>query len=142
MAPKRVWQNLTAGAHRHLVDAQFPQGRVLSLHTDGNGWLWVGTDSGAARIIGSRVEAIPNLKDQTVNAIIEPEKGRLIMATEQGMVYECRVKADGGYDVKPLLAYPLESADAENPGLLPITSLTVAHDQLLAGSLSRGLTGD
>jgi len=122
-----------------LVDAQFPQGRVLSLHTDSNGWLWVGTDSGAARIIGSRVEAINNLKDQTVNAIIEPEKGRLIMATEQGMIYECRIKPDGGYEVKPLLAHPLESADADNPGLLPITSLTVAHDQLLAGSLSRGL---
>ena len=122
-----------------LVDAQFPQGRVLSLHTDSNGWLWVGTDTGAARIIGSRVEAINNLKDQTINAIIEPEKGRLIMATEQGMIYECLIKSDGGYEVKQLLAQPLESADADNPGLLPITSLTVAHDKLLAGSLSRGL---
>jgi signal transduction histidine kinase/ligand-binding sensor domain-containing protein len=122
-----------------LVDAQFPQGRVLSLHTDSNGWLWVGTDSGAARIIGSRVEAIPNLKDLTINAIIEPEKGRLIMATEQGMIYECLVKSDGGFEVKQLLAQALESADPETPGLLPLTSLTVAHDQLLAGSLSRGL---
>lgn len=122
-----------------LVDAQFPQGRVLSLHTDSNGWLWVGTDTGAARIIGSRVEAINNLKDQTINAIIEPEKGRLIMATEQGMIYECRIKSDGGYEIKPLLTQPLESADTDNPGLLPITSLTVAHDKLLAGSLSRGL---
>ena len=90
-----------------LVDAQFPQGRVLSLHTDSNGWLWVGTDTGAARIIGSRVEAINNLKDQTINAIIEPEKGRLIMATEQGMVYECLIKSDGGFEVKQLLAQPL-----------------------------------
>ncbi len=122
-----------------LVDAQLPQGRVLALHTDANGWLWVGTDNGVARIIGSRVEAIPNLKDQTINAIIEPEKGRLIMATEQGMVYECLVKSDGGVDVKQLLAHPLESADVENPGLLPLTSLTVAHGQLFAGSLSRGL---
>ena len=34
---------------------------------------------------------------------------------------------------------PLESADRDRPGPLPLTSLTVAHDKLFAGSLSRGV---
>jgi signal transduction histidine kinase/ligand-binding sensor domain-containing protein len=122
-----------------LIDPQLPPGRILALHTDSKGSLWVGTDNGAARITSGRVEAIRRLDGQTVNAIIEPESGRLIVATEQGMVFECRLKSDSGIEVKPLLAQALESADRDRPGLLPLTSLTVAHDKLFAGSLSRGL---
>ena len=70
-----------------------PQGRVLSLLTDASGALWVGTDNGAARILNGRVDAVKELQGQTINAIIEPENGRLLMASEQGMVYECRTNA-------------------------------------------------
>ncbi len=122
-----------------IVDQNIPQGRVLALHTDSAGSLWVGTDSGAARILFGQVQAVPPLQNQTINDIIEPEKGRLIMASEQGMVFEVHLKNDGGFDVKPLLNQPLESADRDHPGLLPLTSLTIAHDKLFAGSLSRGL---
>src|SRR5882762_6334865 len=119
-----MWFGTEAGLARFdgrrmqtINDAQMPQGRVLSLLTDASGALWVGTDSGAARIVSGRVEAVKDLQGQTINAIIEPESGRLLMASEQGMVYECRA----------------------NPGALPLTSLTVANNKLLAGSLSRGL---
>jgi signal transduction histidine kinase/ligand-binding sensor domain-containing protein len=122
-----------------VVDPAMPQGRVLALHTDAAGSLWIGTDNGAARMNGGRLQSIPALSSQTINAIIEPENGRLLMATEQGMVYECRPKPDGGVEVKPLLTQPLQSADVDRPGPLPLTSLTVAHDKLFAGSLSRGL---
>jgi len=141
-----MWFGTEAGLARFdgrrtqtLVDSELPQGRVLALHTDARGSLWVGTDNGVARIMSGRVEAVTGLKGQTVNAIIEPIDGRLIMATEQGMVFECNFKPDGGYEVKQLLAQPLASADIDRPGPLPLTSLTVAHDKLIAGSLSRGL---
>ncbi len=140
-----MWFGTEAGLARFdgrrtqtINDAQMPQGRVLSLLTDTSGALWVGTDNGAARIVNGQVLALKELQGQTINAIIEPENGRLLMASEQGMVYECRANA-GGFQLKQLLAKPLESADRDNPGALPLTSLTVAHDKLFAGSLSRGL---
>ena len=141
-----MWFGTEAGLARFdgrrtqtLVDSELPQGRVLALHTDARGSLWVGTDNGVARIMSGRVESVTRLKGQTINAIIEQVDGRLIMATEQGMVFECSLKADGGFEVKQLLTEPLTSADIDRPGPLPLTSLTVAHDKLIAGSLSRGL---
>ena len=61
------------------------------------------------------------------------------MATEQGMIFECRTDHDGSLQVRPLLAQPLASADKDHPGPLALTSLTFAHDKLFAGSLSRGV---
>lgn len=140
-----MWFGTEAGLARFdgrrmqtITDPQMPQGRVLSLLTDASGALWVGTDNGAARILNGRVDAVKEVQGQTINAIIEPESGRLLMASEQGMVYECRTNS-GPFQIKQLLAGPLESADKDNPGALPLTSLTVAHDKLFAGSLSRGL---
>src|SRR5882724_1713990 len=140
-----MWFGTEAGLARFdgrrmqtINDPQMPQGRVLSLLTDASGALWVGTDNGAARIVNGRVDGVKDLQGQTINAIIEPEGGRLLMASEQGMVYECRTNA-GALQVKKLLDKPLESADKDNPGALPLTSLTVAHEKLFAGSLSRGL---
>ncbi|MEP6742929.1 MAG: two-component regulator propeller domain-containing protein [bacterium] len=140
-----MWFGTEAGLARFdgrrtqtINDPQMPQGRVLSLLTDASGALWVGTDNGAARIVNGRVEAVKDLQGQTINAIIEPENGRLLIASEQGMVYEYRANA-GAIHVKQLLSEPLKSADKDNPGALPLTSLTVAHDKLFAGSLSRGL---
>ena len=153
-----MWFGTEAGLARFdgrrmqtISDAQMPQGRVLSLLTDASGALWVGTDNGAARILNGRVDAVKELQGQTINAIIEPEPGRLLMASEQGMVYECRTNggslqtgvpsgaAPPAWKIKQLLAKPLESADRDNPGPLPLTSLTIANEKLLAGSLSRGL---
>ena len=139
-----MWFGTEAGLARFdgrrmqtINDVQMPQGRVLSLLTDAAGALWVGTDSGAARILNGKVDAVKELQGQSINAIIEPENGRLLMASEQGMVYECRTS--GPFQIKQLLTKRIESADRDNPGALPLTSLTIAHDKLFAGSLSRGL---
>ncbi len=141
-----MWFGTEAGLARFdgrrtqtLVDPALPAGRVLALHTDRRGSLWIGTDNGAARILSGHVETIEALKGQTINAILETTDGRVLMPSEQGMLFECLLKQDGGYDCKPLLAEPLLSADADNPGLLPLTSVAVVHDSVLAGSLSRGL---
>ena len=140
-----MWFGTEAGLARFdgrrmqtINDAQMPQGRVLSLLTDASGALWVGADNGAARILNGRVDAVKELQGQTINAIIEPEAGRLLMASEQGMVYECRTSS-GPFQIKQLLGKPLESADKDKPGALPLTSLTIANNKLLVGSLSRGL---
>jgi signal transduction histidine kinase/ligand-binding sensor domain-containing protein len=140
-----MWFGTEAGLARFdgrrmqtINDPQMPQGRVLSLLTDASGALWVGTDTGAARILNGRVDAIKEIQGQTINAIIEPENGRLLLASDQGMVYECHTSR-GAFQIKQLLDKPLESADRDHPGALPLTSLTIANNKLLAGSLSRGL---
>ncbi|MFN2510402.1 MAG: two-component regulator propeller domain-containing protein [Pyrinomonadaceae bacterium] len=116
-----------------------PSGRVLALRTDDDGALWIGTESGAVRMLGGSFEVLRETAGKVVTAIIAPERNRLVMATEHGMIYECRKKEDGTLDVRQLLEQPLESADRDRPGPLPLTSLIVVDGKLLAGSLSRGL---
>ena len=84
-------------------------------------------------------EVLRETAGKVVTAIIAPERNRVVMATEQGMIFECRKKEDGTLDVHQLLEQPLESADRDRPGPLPLTSLNVVDGKLLAGSLSRGL---
>ena len=116
-----------------------PSGRVLALKTDGSGGLWIGTESGAVRMFGGSFEVLRETAGKVITAIIVPERNLVVMATEQGMIFECRKKDDGKLDVRQLLEQPLESADRDRPGLLPLTSLIVVDGKLLAGSLSRGL---
>jgi signal transduction histidine kinase/ligand-binding sensor domain-containing protein len=122
-----------------ITDSELPAARVLALKTDDEGVLWIGTDSGAARLVGGKFESIGETAGKVVTAIITPERGRAVMATEQGMIFECRTDHDGSLQVRPLLAQPLPSADKDHAGPLALTSLTFAHDKLFAGSLSRGV---
>lgn len=116
-----------------------PAGRVLALVSDSSGALWVGTETGAARMLWGRFDVVRETAGQSVTAIIAPEAGRVLMATEQGNVYESRTAADNSFQTRPLLNQPLESADREHPGPLVITSLVVADNKLFVGSLSRGV---
>jgi hypothetical protein len=143
-----------------INDPQLPAGRVLALQTDQEGTLWVGTEAGASRLTGNGFEAIKETAGKTISSIIAPEARRVLMGTEQGQVYETRVMlvatvtVTGGFssgerqqstgskevlDTRALLNQPLESADRERPGPLPITSLSWANNRLLAGTLSRGV---
>ncbi|HYN24113.1 MAG TPA: two-component regulator propeller domain-containing protein [Pyrinomonadaceae bacterium] len=116
-----------------------PSGRVLALKTDEDGALWIGTESGAVHMRDGSFEVLRETAGKVITAIIAPERNRVVMATEQGMVFECRKKEDDTLDVHQLLEQPLESADRDRPGPLPFTSLNVVDAKLLLGSLSRGL---
>ncbi|MGH8526568.1 MAG: ligand-binding sensor domain-containing protein, partial [Gammaproteobacteria bacterium] len=122
-----------------IKDPALPGIRVLSLKTDDAGALWIGTDSGAARIVGGQVENIGATTGNAISAIATSDHGRVLLATEQGKIFQCRTSQDGPVQVQSLLPTPLESADREHPGSLVITSLTLVDGKLLAGSLSRGL---
>jgi len=132
-----------------INDPAVPSGRVLALKMDRSGVLWIGTDTGAARLVAGRFEALPEMAGKVVTSIIVNDDGSLLLATEQGQVFECRVResqpsglgqaSQSAIDIKPLLDQPLQSADRERPGPLPFTSLTVAQGKLLAGSSSSGL---
>src|SRR4030095_15973293 len=67
------------------------------------------------------------------------ESGQILLATEQGKIFECRTTPSGAVQVRSLLNAPLESADRDSPGPLAITSIAVINGKTIAGSLSRGL---
>jgi signal transduction histidine kinase len=113
--------------------------RILALESDQHGGIWVGTDAGAARMLWGRFDVARETVGQTITIIIAPDPDRVLMATEQGNVYESRIAQDGSFQTRSLLNQPLQSADREQPGPLAITSLAVIHEKLYAGTLSRGV---
>jgi signal transduction histidine kinase len=122
-----------------MTESGLPSGRILALQSDQDGALWIGTETGAARFVGGRFEVISEMGGNSITAIITPERGRVLMATEQGNVLECRIGADGLRHTQTLLTQSLESADREHPGPLSLTSLLIFRNNLFAGSLSRGV---
>ncbi len=141
-----------------INDPALPVGRVLALQTDQEGGLWVGTEAGAARFSAGEFEAIKETAGQTVSSIITPQAGQALMTTEQGRVFECRIRVittttitssvssreepPGSrtvLDTRALLNQSLQSADREHPGPLVITSLSLANNRLFVGTLSRGV---
>jgi signal transduction histidine kinase len=122
-----------------MTESGLPSGKILALQTDQDGALWIGTETGAARMMYGRFDVISEIGSDPINAIITPERGRVLLATEKGNVFECRIGPDGSRHTQALLTQSLESADREHPGPLPLTSLLMVNNKLFAGSLSRGV---
>jgi len=141
-------------------DPGLPGGRVLALQTDQSGALWIGTETGASRYMAGVFQPLKETSNQTISSIITPERNRVLLASEQGQVFECRISTTSVAGVagdsitgrppepattqtvlqtRPLLTQPLESADRDRPGKLVITSLLWTNDHLFAGTLSRGV---
>ena len=121
-----------------INDPAVPAGRVLALQTGTDGTMWVGTESGAARFSGGVFERIKETTTQSVSAIVTVN-GDAFMTTEQGNVFESRVRPGAAPETHALLNEPLQSADRERQGPLPITSISKANDRLFIGTLSRGV---
>jgi signal transduction histidine kinase len=114
--------------------------RVLALKLDEDGVLWVGTEGGAARGLGGgEFQFIKETAGKSITAVITPERGRAILATEQGVVFDCRTNPDKTLDVKSQPAEPLKSAAADKPGALELTSLVMKGGVLYVGTRSRGV---
>lgn len=65
-----------------------PSDTITTLHESRDGSLWIGTDSGLARLSGSGVTAVPSaqLPDPYINALAEDASGQLWVATAGGLV--------------------------------------------------------
>jgi signal transduction histidine kinase/ligand-binding sensor domain-containing protein len=116
-----------------------PQGRVLSLRVDADGALWIGTEAGATRLLGGEFRPILETAGQAITAIITPERGRVVLASEQGLIIECRSENNRILSVSTIPNRPLSSADFEKPGPLNLTSLAFTGGTLYAGTRSRGV---
>lgn len=127
------------GRRTQTVNIPDLSGKILALRNDQAGGLWIGTETGAARLIDGRFEVISEIAGNSITSIATPEPGRILLTTERGNVFECRIDANGLRHTAALLNQPLESADRDHPGPLAFTSVTLLNNQVLAGSLSRGL---
>jgi signal transduction histidine kinase/ligand-binding sensor domain-containing protein len=75
------------------------QGRVLALQFDAEaGALWAGTEWGAAVLGGGRWRAVEETKGKAVTAILVPSRGRAVLATNGGQLFECSVEVRGDPD--------------------------------------------
>ncbi len=141
-----MWFGTDAGLARYdgrrtqtITAAGLPQGRVLALKVDADGALWIGTEGGASRFFNNHFSPIKETEGKAVTDIISRERGRAFLASEEGLIFDCTLGADGTPTARPLPDAPLSSADVDRPGLLQITSLAQAGNTLYAGTRSRGL---
>jgi ligand-binding sensor domain-containing protein/signal transduction histidine kinase len=121
-----------------ITDASLPHGRILALNLDETGTLWIGTDNGAARLIDERFILVEESAGKPITAIITPQPGRAILASE-GAIFDCYSNEEE-LKVKVFNEHPkfsIESSNGNQP--LHITSLAFIENTIWAGTHGRGL---
>jgi signal transduction histidine kinase/streptogramin lyase len=126
--------------HRIAAEAVAAEG-VIALRLDADGALWIGTQSGAARMVDGEISPIIETTGKAVTSIIAPERGRAVLASEQGVIFDCYVKPDGSMVVKTIRPedHPLLNIAASGARPLPLTSLASMNNRIVVGTRSRGL---
>lgn len=116
-----------------------PPGRVLALQAGDYGSLWIGTENGAVQLANGKFDLVKETAGKVITAIIRPQPGRVIIASESGLIFDCQPKPDRTFAVRTIPDQPLQSADVDHPGPLKITSLALVGEKLYAGTQSRGV---
>jgi signal transduction histidine kinase/streptogramin lyase len=127
------------GRRTQAVAGEGLAGKVLALKLDADGVLWVGTEGGAARLVGRVFRPVAEAAGKAITAIITPERGRAILASQDGAIFDCRSSADGSLRVETIPEKPLTSEDFERPGPPNLTSLAFKDGVLYVGTRSRGV---
>lgn len=128
------------GRRTQVVAAEgLKDARVLALRVDRNGALWVGTEEGAGLFAGAEFRFIKETEGKAVTAIITPEDGRALLASSEGLLFDCRTQADGSLFVKTMPDEALLAADENRRIPLQLTSLASVKDNILVGTHTRGL---
>ena len=154
-----MWFGTDAGLARYdgrrtqtVADEGLASRRVLALRMDAEGTLWVGTDDGAfLRTPAGEFRLIAETKGKQVTAIIAPAAGRVLLATVDGLILDCRKKDDGSqaaersqqdsaYAVEQVGERILPAQSGAGAGKqLELTGLALAGETVLVGTRGRGL---
>lgn len=116
-----------------------PAGRVLALKVDVDGALWIGTENGAARLTEGQLIFVKETEGKVITAIISPSRGRALMASENGVIFDCQLNQNNTLITRTIPNQPLQSTDKDQPDLLKITSLARIGETLYAGTQGRGI---
>ncbi|MCA1632144.1 MAG: hypothetical protein LC802_00140 [Acidobacteria bacterium] len=143
-----MWFGTDAGLARYdgrrtqtVTDEGLAGRRVLVVRVGVEGELWVGTEVGAfvraGGDDGTRFRLLSETKGKAVTAINTPAGGRTLLATGDGLLFDCRKQPDGSFTARTLLAEPVTAAGKSQP--LGLTSLAASGETLLVGTRGRGL---
>ncbi len=111
--------------------------KILALKTDRSGTLWVGTDAGAARLISGQIYPIEETRGKSIVAVTEADNGRIVLACDDGQIFEFFQDAENKNTVRTVLPQPLFSGSDEKSSKL--TSLAVKGGKFVISTLGHGL---
>ncbi|HYY94532.1 MAG TPA: two-component regulator propeller domain-containing protein, partial [Pyrinomonadaceae bacterium] len=141
-----MWFGTDAGLARYdgrrvqtVKDEGLSGPRVRALASDASGALWVGTESGAYVRVGGAQEfrRVEGTEGKSVLAIVAPAPARALLATADGLLFECRQAEDGSLNVRQLGERLTSSAGKGQP--LALTSVAIAGESIIVGTRGRGL---
>jgi signal transduction histidine kinase/ligand-binding sensor domain-containing protein len=142
----QMWFGTDAGLARYdgrriqtVTDEGLAGPRVHALKVDAGGALWVGADGGAyVRAAGSQAFArVEATRDKSVMAVAVPSAGRALLATADGLVFDCRLSEDGTVAAKQVGERMTTAAGRGQT--LQLTSLALTGETIVVGTRGRGL---
>jgi ligand-binding sensor domain-containing protein/signal transduction histidine kinase len=119
-----------------------PVGRIRSLSFDQDGALWVASDNGAGRLLpGERFQPVAESSSHPITAVWCPERGREVLVSEHGLVFDCEVTAAGPGRVSVLGPKETRLLTVEPNRSAPLSlNCVVSHQgKIITGTSGRGL---
>jgi ligand-binding sensor domain-containing protein/signal transduction histidine kinase len=118
-----------------------PGGRIRSLGFDQDGALWVASDTGAGRLLGEKFQLVPETNGHPISAVLNPARGREVLVSEDGLVFQCAVSAIGPASVSVLgpKETRLLTVEPNRAAPLSLNCVVATQGKIIVGTSGRGL---